>query len=307
VSLASPEPDEIVPLDAWTIRARARPKALLAMWLWQSTLALAGGWPAVALVRGAYGRHPRGDGPLWDGGALALLGLLSREANGVRAATAAACLALVVGALAGLVPMAALAISLAHATREGRAIGSSRAIAGAIPTFRPFAMLLVVVSFGQGLLLGGAILMGEAGEAIGHASLGEARAQAVGIGIGLVVLSSAMALGVVHDLARAAVVRFDVGGMRALAVGFRAFRAAPIVVIWAWAWRFLASVVPVVVVGAFADRFGGRGGVALVGLAALHQGVVFSRVGLRASWLARALRVVRTPHVAADDTDFSAA
>ena len=280
------------------------------MWMWQSALALLGSWPAAALVRGAYGRHPRGDAPLWDGGSLALLGFLSREANGARAAIAAAGVALVVGALAGLLPMGALTMSMAHATREGRAIGAARAIGCALSAFRPFGLLLVVVGVAQGLVVAAAILIGEAAEGLGHAGLGEARAEELGIGVGSIIVLSAVALGVVHDLARAAVVRFDVSGMRALAVGVRTARMAPIAVAWAWSWRALAAVAPILGVAAVADRIGGRGGFALVGLAALHQCVVLSRVALRASWLARALRAVRSPHAAphtaADEAEFTA-
>jgi len=61
---------------------------------------------------------------------------------------------------------------------------------------------------------------------------------------------------------------------------------------WSWAWRMLASVAPVLTGAAVAERLGGRGGVALVVLFALHQCVVVVHVGLRASWLAKALRAV---------------
>jgi hypothetical protein len=299
--------DEVVPLEPSSIRARSRPRAVLGVWLWQSALALVGSWPATALVRGAYGHHPRGDAPLWSGGALELLGLLSREANGVRAAISAALVAIVIGALAGLLPMGALAISMAHATRAGRAIGAARAIGGSLRTFRPFASLLIVVSVAQGAVVAMALLVGEAAQALGHTTLGEARAQQLGVGVGLAVLLFAGALGVIHDLARAAVVRFEVSGMRALAVGASTARATPIAVAWAWAWRALAALAPVVIGGVVADRIGGRGGAALAGLAALHQAVVLTRVALRASWLAKALRVVRAPHQIADDSNLTAA
>ncbi len=305
MTAASRRPDDVIAREPSEIRARSRPRALIGMWLWQSVLALLGSWPAAALVRGAYGRHPRGDAPLWDGGSLALLGFLSREANGTRAAVAAALVALVLGALAGLLPMGALTMSMAHATREGRAIGGARAIGCALSAFRPFGLLLVVVGLAQGVIVTGAILFGEAAEGLGHSGLGEARAQELGIGVASILGLGAVALGVVHDLARAAVVRFDVSGMRALAVGIRTARMAPVAVAWAWVWRALAAVAPVLAVSAVADRIGGRGGFALVGLAALHQCVVFSRVSLRASWLARALRTVRSPHPDADAAELT--
>ena len=80
--------------------------------------------------------------------------------------------------------------------------------------------------------------------------------------------------------------------MSALALGARALRRAPIAVGWSWTWRAVASLAPVVAVALLADRIGGRGGIALLVLAVLHQCVVLSRVALRASWLAKAMRTV---------------
>ena len=166
MTAASWRPDEVVPREPSAIRARSRPGALVAVWMWQSALALIGSWPAAALVRGAYGRDPRGDALLWDGGSLALLGFLSREANGARAAIGAAGVALVIGAIVGLLPMGALTISMAHATRDGRAIGAARAVGGALHTFRPFALLLVVIGVAQAVAGAAAILIGEAAEGL---------------------------------------------------------------------------------------------------------------------------------------------
>ena len=51
------------------------------------------------------------------------------------------------------------------------------------------------------------------------------------------------------------------------------------------------------VIGAVvASKIGGRGGGALLALTAIHQLVVLTRVALRASWLAKALRLVDKAH-----------
>jgi hypothetical protein len=98
--------DDVIALATTSIRARSRPWTVAAVWAWESALALVASLPAVALVRAAYGSHPDADAPLWSPGSLPLLGLLSREANGVRAATTTAAVVLVIGAIAGLVPLA---------------------------------------------------------------------------------------------------------------------------------------------------------------------------------------------------------
>jgi hypothetical protein len=284
--------EDVIALATSSIHARSRPRAVIGIWMWESALSLVGSLPAVALARAAYGHHPAGDAPLWDPGALPLLGLLSREANGVRAATTTAAVVLLLGAVAGLVPLAALMISISTATREGRRIGGARTVEAALRVFRPLAILLVVVGVGQGVVVATAFLLGEGAQSWATQSLGEARAQQLAIGLGAAVLLGAIALGVMHDLARAAVIRFELGAMKALVVGASALRAAPIAVSWSWGWRSLASIAPIVAVALLADRIGGRGGIALLILAALHQSVVVSRVALRASWLAKAIRTV---------------
>jgi hypothetical protein len=122
--------------------------------------------------------------------------------------------------------------------------------------------------------------------------MGEARAQQLEGVVLVVFLGLASAVGVVHDLARAAVVRFKVKGLRAFVLGARTFRLAPLSLWWSWAWRSVAAVAPVVAAAAVAGKLGGRGGAALVFLLLLHQAVVAVRVALRTSWLARALRGV---------------
>jgi hypothetical protein len=284
--------EDVIPLTRSSIHARSRPWAVLGVWAWDSALSLVGSVPAIALVRAAYGRHPDADAPLWAPGSLPLLGLLSRETNGVRAATATAAVVLLFGAVAGLVPLSALIISMSTATREGHGIGGSRTIERALRVLRPLAALLVVVSLAQGVVAATAFLLGEGAQSLAIRSLGEAFAQQLAVGVGGAVLLAAVALGVAQDLARAAVIRCGLGAMSALTLGVRALGRAPIAIGWSWAWRALAGVAPVVAVSLLADRIGGRGGVALIVLAVLHQSVILSRVALRASWLAKAIRLI---------------
>jgi hypothetical protein len=122
--------------------------------------------------------------------------------------------------------------------------------------------------------------------------LGEASAQLVAGAVGAVFLVGLSAVGVAHDLARAAVIRFQVSGLRGALLGARAFRASPVHLWWSWAWRAAAAAAPVAAVAAAATAMGGRGGIALLLLAVLHQAVIVSRIALRASWLGRALRSV---------------
>lgn len=283
---------ELVLLTTQSMRARRHPRAVLGVWAWESVLALLASWPAAALVRSVYGSDPRGDAPLWAPGGHALLDFVLHEQHGVRAATTGATLVLVVGAVAGLVPMAALMTSLAYATRERRAAGFVRCVSEGLRLFRPMLVLLVVAGLAQGFVVGIGAGIGALVESSAHAGMGEARAdQLQGLVLALFLLA-ASAVGVAHDLARAAVVRFDVPGVRAVVLGVRTLRLSPLPLWWSWAWRALASVAPVVAVAGVAGRLGARGGAALFFLFVLHQSVVLARVAFRASWLAKALRAV---------------
>jgi hypothetical protein len=283
-------PQELVLVTTASMRARRHPRALLAVWAWETVLALLASWPAASLVRAVYGGDPRGDAPLWTPGGHALLDFALHEQHGLRGVTTGATLVLVIGAVAGLVPMTALMTSIAYATRERRAAGFVRSITEGLLRFRPMLVLLVIALLAQGLAVGIGAGLGSLVESWAH-GMGESRAdQLEGLVLALFLLI-ASALGVAHDLARAAVVRFHVRGLRALMLGVRTLRLSPLPLWWSWAWRALASVAPVLAVAAVAGRLG-HGAAALFFLLVLHQSVVLARVALRASWLAKALRAV---------------
>jgi hypothetical protein len=282
---------ELVLLTTASMSARRHPRAVLAVWAWESVLALLASWPAASLVRAVYGSDPRGDAPLWTPGGHALLDFVLHEEHGLRGVTTGAILVLVIGAVAGLLPMTALMTSIAYATRDRRAVGFVRSVTEGLRHFRPMLVLLVIASVAQALVVGLGAAAGSLVESWAH-GMGEARAgQLEGLVLALFLLG-ASAVGVAHDLARAAVVRFDVRGVRGVMLGVRTLRLSPLPLWWSWAWRGLASVAPVVAVAAVAGRLGGDGAVAFVFLLVLHQSVVLARVALRASWLAKALRAV---------------
>jgi hypothetical protein len=283
---------DLVLLRNDAMRARRHPWALASLWGWQAALALLASWPAAAFVGAAYGVPPRRDAPLWDPGGHALLDFLRHGAQGLAPVRAAAEIAIVLGATVGLLPMAAVMVAMAHATTDRRAAGFARSMGGAARAMPSLLWLLVVLSVAQAATLGIGFLVAGAAQAWVHDSWGEARAQRMGVSIALVFVAVASGLGVVHDLARAAVVCARANGLRALVLGARAFGRAPLPLWWSWAWRALASLAPVIAAAAVATRIGGRGGAELVLLALLHQSVVLTRVALRASWLAEALRSV---------------
>jgi len=289
---SSRQKDELVLVTTPAVRARRHPRAIAAMWAWQTVLALLASGPAAGLARAAWRGDVDGDSPLWAPGGHALLDWLWHDAHGLRATVNAAEIVLALGAVAGLVPMTAMMIALTYATRDRKAAGFVRSVAGGLRAFPSMLLLLVLAGLLQGLVVGTGALLAYLVEGWAHAGMGEARAQQVGGVVIVLFLGMGSAVGVIHDLARAAVIRFKVKGLRAFALGARTFRLSPVSLWWSWAWRTLASIAPVLAAAAVAGRLGGRGGFGLAFLFVLHQSVVVARVALRTSWLARALRGV---------------
>jgi hypothetical protein len=277
------------------VRARNHPGAVAAVWAWRTFVALLTSWPFASLVRAAYGSDPRGDAPLWTPGSYPLLDFFWRDAHGVAAAGHGAGLALLVGMVAGLVPMAALMVALVWPATEGGRAGFVRSMDGALRAFPRLALVAVAAELGQGLVAGAGYFLWELVEGWTHAGLGEARAQQFACVIALPFAAAALAIAVVHDLARAAVVRFRARPIEAIVLGVQTMWRSPAKIGWSWGWRWIALLACVAVGGAVADRLVGRGGWTLAGLAMLHQGIIGAGVTLRASWLARALRCVRSP------------
>jgi hypothetical protein len=287
-------PDELVLLTTKSMRARRHPRAIAAMWAWQTAFALLAALPAAGLVRAAWGGDPDGDAPLWAPGGYALVDWLWHDAHGLRAVMGLGELVLVVGAILGLVPTTALMIEITYVARGRQRAGIVRAIAGGLRALPAMALLAILAGLVQILVLGLGIGLGIGVERWTHAGMGEARAGQLEALVVIVFVALASFIGVGQDLGRATIVRFEVRGVRALRLGMRTLRHAPLSLWWSWAWRAAAGLVLIFVAGIVATRLGGRGGLALLVLGLLHQCVVVARIALRASWLARALRAVDT-------------
>jgi hypothetical protein len=282
--------ERLVLLANASMRARRRPLAILCVWLAQLALGLAYAWPAAGFARQTYGSSPSGDAALFEGGGLALSDLLRHEV--LQPAAAAAFVVMVAGMVLGLLPLGALLASIAHTTPARSAPPMRRAAQRAVEAFGPlFALLLLGVGL-QVSLAAVAIGSGQKVAAARALVAGDRNADELGIALSLMLLVPVALTGVVHDLARAAVVRYRIGAFDALRIGLKTFAASPVGLAWSWGWRALVALVPVIAATAVATRLGGRGGGVLAALFGVHQAVLLARGALRASWLARALRAV---------------
>ena len=288
---------ELVLLRTAAMRARNRPLAILGLWAWEAAWGLVLAWPVASYVSAAYGTHPQGDAPLFADGGLALMDLVYGAQRSDVALVRGHLLALApVAAVATLVPIAALLVSMAHATRARRRPSLRACLTRGAESFGALFWLLVLATFAGGLLVFLATLLGGWVTDALTARSGEARADQVGFVVGIVALLPAAFSGVLHDLARAAAVRFRVPSGRAIVLAWNTWLRSPVATLWGWAWRSALAWVPVIVATAGATRLGGRGGAALFAVLLLHQAALLTRVAVRASWLARALRAVDEAH-----------
>ena len=277
------------------MRARRRPRAVLWLYLYQLAVAFLVAWPISRALGAAFSGHPRGSAVLFDDGGWALLALRHAYERGSPALMALLACAVVGGAAVGLVPLASLLVSVSHATPQLGAPRAHHLAPYVVAACAPMAMLLVLASFLEiALLLVAFRVSASVSEAMaGRAGAG--RSDLSGVAAGGLVALLAMVVGILHDLARAALARFRFGMRGAVRHALQTLWRAPIRLTWSWAWRGLAGWVAVAVVAAFASRLGSTPSTLLV-LVVLHQATALARVMFRASWLARALRAVdRTP------------
>lgn len=274
------------------MRARRCPGPIAVLWAWDAALGAALAWPFVAIVRAAYGTHPRADAALWDPGALTLLDLLVRRLPELSSLVAHAAVVTLLGALLGLVPSAALLACLAFAGQGGRPPPVRAALALATTAFGPFSLLLLVTLLFQGSMVAAAAAAASLAVEGFSRTYGQSTAELVALVVLVLGAGVAALAGVVQDAARAAVVRFGLGALAAMRVAIGTVARAPGEAFWSWSWRAGASLVPVAFGSLLASKVGGRGGAALVALFVVHQLVVGARVAVRASWLSWAMRAV---------------
>jgi hypothetical protein len=294
---ASPAADRLVLLTNAAMTARRRPLAIALLWAYEALVALALAWPFAAFVRSSYGAHPDGDAPLWHPGGLALADLMLRSGSSGNkelgaALSAHTTFALGIGAAVGLLPLAVLVVSIAFTTPDRGHPPLRRVLDRAVGAFPAFFSLLLLMSIVEFAFVALAVGAGATTSGLAMRSLGDARAQQLGAAVALPIALLALVAGVLHDLARTAVVRFDAGALAALRFALTAMRRTKGRPMWSWTWRALVGLVLIAIASAVSTRLGGRAGFALVALTVIHQLVTLSRVALRASWMAKALRLV---------------
>jgi hypothetical protein len=273
-----------------------RPWAVGAYLGFTAAVGLAWSVPLAAALGAVTGAYPRGDAELFDPGAV----MLAEAARRVIASLSVLRAAWVVVAVLAL-PIGFVVLAFALAQLASRRLSFPRlALARAV---RAVPALLVI---GLVALLAGAVVVAlfmiGGGELVRSIWPAPPHRDLARFGLFGAVALAVLAVGVLHDLARAAAVSGPSRAYGSMRAALRTVARSPGSTAWAYAWRASAGVAALGVAAWLGVLVGQRTSGALVVSALVHQLGLAVAGWLRLSWLARAVRLVepalprRAPH-----------
>jgi hypothetical protein len=269
------------------IRARRRPGVVAATYLLRAAFGVVLAWPVCEIFARRSLAHPRTDAILFDPGGLFLVEAFRLDHAAVLQALRGLSAAAVVVFALGLLPLGALI----HALGRGGRLGAADLAAAAMRVFGRFSVLLALTSLAIAFVVLAAMSLAAAIRARIAPTVSDPSADLSVAAAWLVGAALIAVIGVVHDLARAAVSQRDVGVMDAVARAVGVVSAHPVVAVFAWAWRAAAGLALVVGAAFATARLDVEHTAGLVATGLVHQAAVFAVVALRASWLASAIRL----------------
>lgn len=283
-SSRSRAPSGIPPLPS-AVAPYRRPVVLLGVYGYRALTALVIAAPVATMAQDIVGDRPRGDADLFEPGGV----LLADAARLARPALAAlpfqTAILVVLFGFVGLVPLAALIRAL---SRPGRV--RFRELAAAVGQhLGTFALLLGLALLAQAAAV--ALLVMGGGTVIDLAGWSGLTADVARAVVGLLAGLAAVALGIVHDLARVSAIHYDQGLYSASARALRTLRGDKLRAIGAYAWRGLLTIGVVIGAALLGHLVGTETTGDLAVSVAIHQGGVLGAVYLRASWLTAAMRL----------------
>ncbi|MRG91027.1 hypothetical protein [Polyangium spumosum] len=266
--------------------ARKRPGVILLVYAFRLVAALLLAWPFAVALGGAVSGYPRGDAVLFDQGGFLLLEALRRSAGALRPATSSSLLLFVLVCFLSLLPLAALIGALGAKGRvTARDLG-----AWALRPLGTFSLLLGAAALVE-VLLGGAVI--AIGNAIAKRNTIDLRAaDQVRIGFVAGALVLVLLVSVLHDLARVAAVRGELGARASIKSAFAAARRAPLSLLVGWSWRAALGAACLGLALVLGSRIGVERKAQVFAGFLVHQASVVAVLFLRASWLAAAIRHV---------------
>jgi hypothetical protein len=274
--------------------ARKRLGMVALLYAYRAIAALLIATPAALLAGSIVSGYPRGDAELFDPGGVMLVEAVRLARRSLIPLVLQGGLGAVVAALGGLLPFAALVVALGHEGKLSARFLTARAVA----PVGPLVLLWGSALLAQVVVVGLVVMVGE--KLLEQAGLDLFREDLARLGVFGVGLLAALAIGVLHDLARVIAVLegrgFYVSAERALGVMERAYAR----VLWAYAWRGALAVAALSVAGWIAHRLGLSSSRSFGLVAVASQVSVLFAVFLRASWLAAAIRIMASVVVPAE-------
>ncbi len=244
-------------------------------------------YPACAIATKTTGGWPGGDRVLFEPGSLMLMELVRLHRVGLQAWLTQAALVSVLMIPIGIALNAVLLSALASPPSAGASRVSARAVASLRPLSIVWAVYAAVAASTGGLFyLLAEALQGSSSSAQSAPLRDMLWLAAVAVGA-LVVLAA----GVVHDVARAAVVRGGLDAAGALLVAWRSVRSFCWPLLAAWWARAAAGALLVIVELWLLRSAGWLTASGAIWSFVMHQLILLGLVWLRASWLARAMEV----------------
>jgi hypothetical protein len=269
-------------------RARRRGGTIALVYAVHACIALVIAWPQSGLLSDRTAALPGGDRVLFEPGGLYLLEAFRLSYPSMVSAARGDLLLLVLAGYLGLLPLGALVTALDRPAR----VDLRELIAGAGACFGRYSVLLGLALLSMGFATA-ACLLSAGALGLSPLSLPDTRGGAVALVAAYSVLGLLLSvLGVLHDLARASVVRHDADVWSALSLAASTLRQRPVHVLIGWAARTAAGLALVGASIAFAAAVSIVPAGGFFAIAFLDQLVAAALVALRASWLALALRLV---------------
>lgn len=263
-----------------------RPGVVFVMYAYRLVVALLVATPFSLVFGAAVGGYPRGDAVLFDEGGLLLAEVIRRSNTAIPAVALSALLLLVVASFASIMPLAALIGALGTKGRvRARDVG-----AFALRPVGPFALLFGAFAVVQAIAFA---IVSAIGGAISRRPMFDApAADRVKFAFTLVALLVVLLIGVIHDLARVAVVRDELGFRASLRRAWRTFTKSHVYVMGAWAVRGALGALGIYAALSVGSRLGVDSTAKVVLGFLVYQASIILALFLRASWLASAIRHV---------------
>lgn len=280
-------------MNGWVALLRAAWRPALALWAYRLATAWLVAYPLSQAVEAQGIAHfPGGDAVLFEPGGAHLVELLRIGRPAFTASVESAVVLGVVVSLVSLIPLAAVMVRLVNAD-----LGLGSCLSRGLSHAPPFLMLFGLVLVAQAIILFVALSFAATSLEGLRLLVGPRATDFTLVSGGALTLGLVATVGVLHDLARARVVRRQERALTALRAAAATFFGHPARVLLGWA---VPAFVSLVVVGAAAWAVGALkvekdSTWRLFAVFAVHQCAAFVVVLSRLTWLERALGLSSPP------------